>query len=1328
MTRHTKLSSRVSAYSEYADDESSDSSATGVGISEYRLVQGTFPSTDVIRIRWASPLYVQDFPDQGDGLRRVGVDSVQGHLTCTVLEARNDGSVKMRLDYQGTLTGLWFPGVATKLGLDIGLDGQGNRVTWPDEMGSAAQWTVDGDAALTGFSIGVPKKPSLSGPSSAGLDNTLLEATPPPPSPSTQTQLQSPDQPSEPENRDTSGLLNEAPPFSGSSTASSNTGVGVGVGGGPSLLRVPLPHNRQVSAEYSFEDSATGSNLPSSILHSSGTGTDMANMVDMASRPPPITPITLHVNLNELSGGPPPRNKLTVNISGTVVVTPTVVQGRVLNGAGTSDTDSEDEDEDDADEELGSLKIPEFHVFSANLPLTENVTTIVRNQCEGASVELLNSQTAIDNGTNIGIGDNANNKNSTINDISSSNNGFGKSSLYSTGTGYGKSTTMATTMVTKRTIVPIGSQVRCNTNNGINSSGSLEKSEILVRPMTGLAKTPLRGAMMKSGVGAAAMAGGGGSGSPGTPTPGAVMHSRYGHDGSSRKSKRGRGRGSSSRRYSRQTTPDYGEEDGEGEDDEDADGMGVGGSNRSSLAIRRGEEEEEEEEENPLAGGTLNRSLQKAFLTTLSGAGVGMMGMSSGVGMGMSTAVRDGAFVIPWVNAEVVPLAPIYHAYTRPVPTSTPSPAIVSRKRGTEVSAAGAKKKIEGDGGDGSGSGSGGWYQYQYGVTLSLPTPVDGPSEWLEFGLAPTPGRIEDMSSSGVLDLVLPKQLSRSTSLSSAFPSPYPSPQIFPSPVLGSEPWIGSRSRSGSGAEITDSRMGQPIVEVKGASVNGVPVRFECSNPSDSPLPGSDGKEEERKRETKEGGDVDGDVDEKERWVGAEGMGMTMVRVHIALAGALEVVYVVKGVLGPSTTEGTYDGNHQKGKDVDKRERGMEGMEGGVDVLLPVFSIPITRFEINLKRSAGMSSFFCSVSFYFILLNQPSFLTQDIVFDAGNDPRTSMSTEELVRVYKNISEGSHSYGFSNDYSNSNFDDDDQQLLLLLQQRLLQRQDTYRKASAIDVAAHIQAFNSVRLPKSLLLPKNRSSRSSSLLLDPVPSLSSSQSISWLSPILAFFFPLQTRTRAQRRMRTGTRTYEIQQQVRYGVYVFVKILPYLFVLFLFVRQTVIMNALWREQVRQQGIVEALPGRVLESMGVGMGGGEGRTVTVTRTVVATSEATKKKEGKGWFGETYTVTQVKPSSRPTSGSGSGSKTGSTESTQNSSSDEETTNEGEENEYGYESSEEGETENTSLSYPLSPGSVFFFPIRLSYENVKTSAAYGWGRILKVWEVILHWPLPVEDH
>lgn len=252
MTRHTKLSSRVSAYSEYADDESSDSSATGVGISEYRLVQGTFPSTDVIRIRWASPLYVQDFPDQGDGLRRVGVDSVQGHLTCTVLEARNDGSVKMRLDYQGTLTGLWFPGVATKLGLDIGLDGQGNRVTWPDETGSAAQWTVDGDAALTGFSIGVPKKPSLSGPSSAGLDNTLLEATPPPPSPSTQTQIQSPDQPSEPENRDTSGLLNEAPPFSGSSTASSNTGVGVGVGGGPSLLRVPLPHNRQVSAEYSF--------------------------------------------------------------------------------------------------------------------------------------------------------------------------------------------------------------------------------------------------------------------------------------------------------------------------------------------------------------------------------------------------------------------------------------------------------------------------------------------------------------------------------------------------------------------------------------------------------------------------------------------------------------------------------------------------------------------------------------------------------------------------------------------------------------------------------------------------------------------------------------------------------------------------------------------------------------------------------------------------------------------------------------------------------------------------------------------------------------------
>ena len=76
--------------------------------------------------------------------------------------------------------------------------------------------------------------------------------------------------------------------------------------------------------------------------------------------------------------------------------------------------------------------------------------------------------------------------------------------------------------------------------------------------------------------------GGGGSGRPGTPTPGSVMHSRYGHDGSSRKSKRGRGRGSSSRRYSRQTTPDYGEEDVEGEDDEDERGAAV---ERSSYAF-----------------------------------------------------------------------------------------------------------------------------------------------------------------------------------------------------------------------------------------------------------------------------------------------------------------------------------------------------------------------------------------------------------------------------------------------------------------------------------------------------------------------------------------------------------------------------------------------------------------------------------------------------------------------------------------------------------------------------------------------------------------------
>ena len=100
-----KAGSRISAYNEFADDESSESSIAGS--AETCLIQGTFTSTDNIRIRWASPSNLQEFPDPGDGRRRVRVSEVRGNVTCTILEKVPDG-IKMRIDYQGDCAGVWY--------------------------------------------------------------------------------------------------------------------------------------------------------------------------------------------------------------------------------------------------------------------------------------------------------------------------------------------------------------------------------------------------------------------------------------------------------------------------------------------------------------------------------------------------------------------------------------------------------------------------------------------------------------------------------------------------------------------------------------------------------------------------------------------------------------------------------------------------------------------------------------------------------------------------------------------------------------------------------------------------------------------------------------------------------------------------------------------------------------------------------------------------------------------------------------------------------------------------------------------------------------------
>lgn len=115
VTRTTSSRSRTSSYNNFADDESSDSSS--VGFSYGCGIRGTFPSAERIRIRWAKP--VKSF-DSDDGRRRVGVKDVKGEITC-VVKGKVDNGILMDVSYRGTCKSIWYPGVATMLGMDVGL-------------------------------------------------------------------------------------------------------------------------------------------------------------------------------------------------------------------------------------------------------------------------------------------------------------------------------------------------------------------------------------------------------------------------------------------------------------------------------------------------------------------------------------------------------------------------------------------------------------------------------------------------------------------------------------------------------------------------------------------------------------------------------------------------------------------------------------------------------------------------------------------------------------------------------------------------------------------------------------------------------------------------------------------------------------------------------------------------------------------------------------------------------------------------------------------------------------------------------------------------------
>ena len=314
-----------SAYNSYADDESSEASTSGA--LENCLIQGTFTSTDTLRVRWASPLSVTDFPTQGDGRRRARVNEVRGNMTCTVLETVED-AVKMRVDYTGTYSGIWFPGVASMLALDVALDTQGANVRWAP---GAEGWKVEGDAGYTGFTVGQQHKMA---------------------SPRNSLEL--------PDPSDTSlSIMSETMP-----NGRQQKGQQDAQGDTSSLLRAPLP-NRRTSNEYPFEGSLNSMpsisssairSLPSSAsVYQTG---QLAQSDDMTISPE--TPVTIHIDMNEIV-----RGKMTINISGTLLVS--------LFDPSLEET---------------TAPIPRFSLIGAG---NEKISNTVRNQYVGADVELLDS-------------------------------------------------------------------------------------------------------------------------------------------------------------------------------------------------------------------------------------------------------------------------------------------------------------------------------------------------------------------------------------------------------------------------------------------------------------------------------------------------------------------------------------------------------------------------------------------------------------------------------------------------------------------------------------------------------------------------------------------------------------------------------------------------------------------------------------------------------------------------------------------------------------------------------------------------------------------------
>lgn len=340
--------SRSNSYTHFADDESSDSSTTG--FSAGCGIQGTFPSAERIRIRWAKPMKTVDIPEgSSDGRRRVGVKEASGEMLCIIRgkmkdKERNDlEGVLMDVEYKGACKGVWFPGVATLLGMDIGLEAKGSDVSWVD--GTPNEWSIDGGVGYTGFDIGTSPRQSIVDSRASSFDSSSPHA-----------------------------LI----PEGSESVRSSSTSRRASTSSISSLLRAPLP--AQNVAEYSFEGSTA--TMASSVSSPLGTLSSMSSLMPAsaangaARHPrPPAVPITLHINMNEIIA--PAKNNFAFSIYGSILVTPRPSLARVNSQNSRRDRD--------VDADLDPFVLPRFTILAAD---SESTSITIRNEVDGAFVNV----------------------------------------------------------------------------------------------------------------------------------------------------------------------------------------------------------------------------------------------------------------------------------------------------------------------------------------------------------------------------------------------------------------------------------------------------------------------------------------------------------------------------------------------------------------------------------------------------------------------------------------------------------------------------------------------------------------------------------------------------------------------------------------------------------------------------------------------------------------------------------------------------------------------------------------------------------------------------